>query len=129
MNHFTPIDGALHCEGVSLERIAAEVGTPVYVYSAGTLRRHAQVFRDGLKAAGRVHLAYAIKANPNIGVLRVLADEGYGADVVSGGEMERALAAGMPAHDIVFSGVGKTDRELVRGLEAGIGQFNLELEE
>ncbi|MBN8841463.1 MAG: diaminopimelate decarboxylase, partial [Sphingomonadales bacterium] len=129
MDHFSMIDGALHCEGVSLERIAAEVGTPVYVYSASTFRRHAQVFRDGLKAAGKVHLAYAIKANPNIGVLRVLADEGYGADVVSGGELARALAAGMPAHDVVFSGVGKTDAELVRGLEAGIGQFNLELEE
>ncbi|QKR99175.1 diaminopimelate decarboxylase [Sphingomonas sp. CL5.1] len=129
MDHFTLIDGALHCEGVPLERIAREVGTPVYVYSAATLRRHAQVFREGLESAGRVHLAYAIKANPNIGVLRVLADEGYGADVVSGGELSRALAAGMPAADVVFSGVGKTDRELVKGLEAGIGQFNLELEE
>ncbi len=90
-------------EDVPVSRIAAEVGTPVYIYSASTFRRHAQVFREGLSALPRVHLAYAIKANPNIAVLRVLADEGYGADVVSVGEMRRALAAGMKAEDIVFS--------------------------
>ena len=129
MDHFALVDGELHCEAVPLSRIAAEVGTPVYVYSANTLRRQAQRFRDGLKPAGRVHLAYAIKANPNIAVLNVLAREGYGADVVSGGEMARALAAGMPAQDIVFSGVGKTRAELTKGIEAGIGQFNIELEE
>jgi len=129
MDHFSLINGALHCEGVPLSRIAEEVGTPVYVYSAATLRRHARVFRAGLEGAGPVHLAYAIKANPNIAVLRVLAAEGYGADVVSGGELARALAAGMPARDIVFSGVGKTEGELARGLHEGIGQFNLELEE
>lgn len=129
MDHFTLIDGALHCERVPLARIAAEVGTPVYVYSTATLQRHARVFREGLSPAGPVHLAYAIKANPNIGVLNVLARAGYGADVVSGGELARALAAGMAAKDIVFSGVGKTDAELIRALDAGIGQFNLELEE
>ncbi|MCD2314783.1 diaminopimelate decarboxylase [Sphingomonas sp. IC-11] len=129
MDHFSLVDGELHCEAVPLSRIAAEVGTPVYVYSANTLRRNARVFRDGLKQAGRVHLAYAIKANPNIAVLNVLAREGYGADVVSGGEMARALAAGMPAEDIVFSGVGKTRAELIKGIDAGIGQFNIELEE
>ena len=129
MDHFQLINGELHCEAVPLSRIAAEVGTPVYVYSANKLRHQARAFRDGLKSAGRVHLAYAIKANPNIAVLNVLAREGYGADVVSGGEMARALAAGMPAADIVFSGVGKTCAELVRGIEAGIGQFNIELEE
>ena len=132
MNHFQLIDGELHCEGVPLSRIAAEVGTPVYVYSAATFRRHARAFRDGLSGVesnGGVHLAYAIKANPNLAVLRIMADEGFGADVVSGGEMARALAAGMPAESIVFSGVGKTRAELERGLDAGIGQFNLELEE
>lgn len=133
MDHFHLNDGALWCEEVALERIAAEVGTPVYVYSAATLRRHARVFREGLaprgSGAGPLHLAYAIKANPNLGVLRVLADEGYGADVVSAGEMRRALAAGIPAAEIVFSGVGKTEAELAAGLDAGIGQFNLELEE
>lgn len=129
MDHFTLRDGSLWCEDVPLTRIAEAVGTPVYVYSAATLRRHARVFRAGLAAAGPVHLAYAIKANPNLAVLRVIADEGYGADVVSGGELARALAAGIPAADVVFSGVGKTRAELIRGLEAGIGQFNLELEE
>ncbi len=129
MDHFHYRDGALWCEGVPLSRIAAEVGTPVYVYSAAAFRAQARAFRDGLAPVPDVHLAYAIKANPNIAVLRLLAAEGYGADVVSGGEMARALAAGMPAEGIVFSGVGKTEAELVRGLEAGIGQFNLELEE
>jgi diaminopimelate decarboxylase len=129
MDHFAYRDGILHCEDVPLPAIAAAVGTPVYVYSTSTFRRHAQVFREGLAGAGRIHLAYAIKANPNLAVLRVLAEEGYGADVVSGGEMARALAAGIPAADIVFSGVGKTRKELSRALDAGIGQFNLELEE
>ena len=129
MDHFALKDGALHCEGVSLETIAAAVGTPVYVYSTATFERHAQVFRDGLKDAGRIHLAYAIKANPNRAVLRVLANQGYGADVVSGGELARALSAGIPAHDIVFSGVGKTRDELAHALSVGLGQFNLELEE
>ena len=129
MDHFDYKDGVLHCEEVPLPTIAEAVGTPVYVYSTATFRRHAQVFRDGLSAVPRVHLAYAIKANPNLAVLRVLADEGYGADVVSAGEMARALAAGMPAKDIVFSGVGKTAGELAGALDAGIGQFNLELEE
>lgn len=129
MDHFSLIDGVLHAEQVPLPVIAEAVGTPVYVYSTATLRRHAEVFRAGLAAVPRVHLAYAIKANPNVAVLRVLADCGYGADVVSGGEMKRALAAGMAAKDIVFSGVGKTRQELADALDAGIGQVNLELEE
>ena len=129
MDHFLYQGGVLHCEDVPLPTIAQAVGTPVYVYSTATLRRHARAFRDGLAGVERKHLAYAIKANPNVAVLRVLADEGYGADVVSAGEMSRALAAGIPAQDIVFSGVGKTRKELSRALDAGIGQFNLELEE
>ncbi len=129
MDHFSYRDGVLHCEDVPLPAIAAAVGTPVYIYSAATFRRHARAFRDGLAGVPRKHLAYAIKANPNLAVLRVLADEGYGADVVSVGEMKRALAAGIPAADIVFSGVGKTRAELAAALDAGIGQFNLELEE
>ena len=129
MDHFALVDGALHCEGVPLERIAAEVGTPVYVYSAATFTRHAEVFRAGLAGVKRKHLAYAIKANPNLAVLRLLANAGYGADVVSGGELARAIAAGIPASDIVFSGVGKTVGELTEALDVGLGQFNLELEE
>ncbi len=129
MDHFDLKNGELFAEDVPLARIAAEVGTPVYVYSTATLQRHARVFKAAVAQAGRTHVAFAIKANPNLGVLRVLANEGFGADVVSGGELKRALAAGMAAKDIVFSGVGKTRAELAMGLDEGIGQFNLELEE
>ncbi len=129
MDHFSLIDGVMHCEGVPLSVIAEQVGTPVYIYSTATFERHARAFRDGLAAAGDVHLAYAIKANPNLAVLRLLAKAGYGADVVSGGELARALAAGIPAADVVFSGVGKTETELSTALDVGLGQFNLELEE
>lgn len=127
MDHFQYRDGALYAEDVPLAEIARAVGTPVYVYSTATLIRHAEVFRQGLEPAGSVHLAYAIKANPNLAVLRVLAGAGYGADVVSGGELARAIAAGIAADDIVFSGVGKTRGELEQALAIGLGQFNLEL--
>jgi diaminopimelate decarboxylase len=129
MNHFELIDGVMHAEQVPLPHIADSVGTPVYVYSRATLERHAQVFRDALAGLDNPHLAFAVKANPNLAVLKVLAKQGYGADVVSGGEMDRALAAGIKAEDIVFSGVGKTAAEIVRALNAGIGQFNIESEE
>ncbi len=129
MNHFEATNGVLHAEQVALPDIADAVGTPVYVYSRATLERHAQVFRDALSGLDNPHLAFAVKANPNLAVLKVLAKKGYGADVVSGGEMDRALAAGMKAEDIVFSGVGKTSEEMVRALKAGIGQFNIESEE
>ncbi len=129
MDHFHLRDGELYAEDVPLARIAEEVGTPVYVYSRATLERHARVFREGLAGVGPAHFAFAVKANPNLAVLRVMQREGFGADVVSGGELLRALAAGMAAQDIVFSGVGKTHRELAQGLDAGIGQFNIESEE
>ena len=129
MDHFEYRDGVLHAEDVPLPAIAQGVGTPVYVYARATLTRHARVFRDALAVLPRVKIAFAVKSNPNLAVLRVLAAEGYGADVVSGGELERALAAGMAADGIVFSGVGKTEAEMRRALEAGIGQFNLESEE
>ncbi len=118
--------GVLHAENVALPAIAAAVGTPVYVYSTAALRRGARDFRDGLAPVARRQLAFAVKANPNLAVLAVLAEEGYGADIVSGGEMLHALAAGMPAARIVYSGVGKTRAELAAALDAGIGQFNLE---
>ncbi|MDK2767809.1 MAG: diaminopimelate decarboxylase [Sphingomonas sp.] len=129
MDHFNRKNGVLHAENVAISRIAAEVGTPFYVYSTATLERHAQVLKAALADLPRVHIAFAIKANPNLAVLGVLAKQGYGADVVSGGELKRALAAGMKPEDIVFSGVGKTRGELQLGLDEGIGQFNLELEE
>lgn len=129
MDHFQLKYGVLHAEDVALPDIAAQVGTPVYIYSRATLERHARVFREGLKDAGNIHLAFAVKSNPNLAVLKILANQGYGADVVSGGELERALAAGMKAEDIVFSGVGKSRAELTLGLDKAIGQFNLESEE
>ena len=129
MDHFAYRDGVLHAEDLSLAAIAEAVGTPVYVYSRATLTRHARGFREALAVLADPHVAFAVKANPNLAVLKVLANEGFGADVVSGGELERALAAGIAAPDIVFSGVGKTAAEMRRALEAGIGQFNLESEE
>ncbi|HEY0314982.1 MAG TPA: diaminopimelate decarboxylase [Sphingomonas sp.] len=133
MDHFDIRDGAMHAEGIPLDTIADAVGTPVYVYSAATIRRHVRVFRealDGLEHDGHAPLvAFAVKANPNAAVLSVLARMGCGADVVSGGELKRALAAGIPAERVVFSGVGKTAEEMALALEAGIGQFNLESEE
>lgn len=129
MDHFQYRDGVLHAEDVPLPALAEAVGTPVYVYSEATLRRHARVFREALAAVPRTHFAFAVKSNPNLAVLRVLKDEGFGADVVSIGEARRALAAGIPGADIVFSGVGKTDAEMAEALDAAIGQFNLESEE
>ena len=129
MDHFELRDGEYFAEDVPLSRIADQVGTPVYVYSRGTLERHARVFQDALQQAGDVEVAFAVKANPNLAVLKVLARMGMGADVVSGGELDRALAAGMAPDRIVFSGVGKTRAELAHGLDRGIGQFNLESEE
>lgn len=129
MDHFELRDGVLHAEDVPLPRIADEVGTPVYVYSRATLERHARVFAEGLAAVPNKLIAFAVKSNPNLAVLKILNREGYGADVVSGGELRRALAAGIPPEKIVFSGVGKTHAELELGLDMGIGQFNIESSE
>jgi diaminopimelate decarboxylase len=129
MDHFTIRNGVMHAEDVPLPAIADAVGTPVYVYSRATLERHARVFREGLAGVPDKLIAFAVKSNPNLAVLKVLQREGYGADVVSVGEMRRALAAGIAPEMIVFSGVGKTAAELRAGLEAGIGQFNIESEE
>ncbi|HTH17546.1 MAG TPA: diaminopimelate decarboxylase, partial [Magnetospirillum sp.] len=109
MNHFDYVNGALHAEGVPVAEIAAKVGTPFYCYSTATLTRHYTVFADALKQAGLdATICFALKANPNIAVVRTLAQLGAGADVVSEGELRQALAAGVPANRIVFSGVGKT---------------------
>jgi diaminopimelate decarboxylase len=126
MDHFQPRDGQLYCEEVRLADIAAEVGTPVYVYSTATIRRHVAALRDGLGRLGDPLIAYAVKANPNSAVIATLARDGLGADVVSGGEYRRARAAGVPADKIVFSGVGKTEEEMRLALEGGLYQFNLE---
>jgi len=126
MDHFELKNGVLHAEDVPLTRIAAEAGTPIYVYSAATIERHVRVFREALAGVTDPWIAFAVKANPNRAVLATLAALGLGADVVSGGELLRALAAGIPAEKIVFSGVGKTAEEMAIGLQSGIGQFNLE---
>ncbi len=117
----------LFCEDVPLSLIAAEVGTPTYVYSTATLTRHFTVFRDAF-APRTPLIAYAVKANASLSVLSTLARLGAGADTVSEGEIRRALAAGIPAERIVFSGVGKTDAELAYALDAGIAQINVEAE-
>ena len=128
MDHFLLKDGELFAEDVPLARIAAEIGTPFYCYTQATLERHARVMREGLSGLDDPLIAFAVKANPNVAVLRILARQGLGADVVSAGEMQRALAAGVPADRIVFSGVGKTDAELAAALDAGILQLNVESE-
>ncbi|WP_035873164.1 diaminopimelate decarboxylase [Cucumibacter marinus] len=127
VHHFAYRGGVLHAEDVALTEIADAVGTPFYCYSAATFRRHINVMQKAF--AGRETLiAYAMKANSNQAILTLLAKEGAGADVVSLGELERALAAGIAPHKIVFSGVAKTEAELRRGLEAGIRCFNVESE-
>ena len=126
MDHFHLRNGELHCEDVQLAEIAARVGTPVYVYSTATMLRHAAAVRDALRPLDDPLIAYAVKANPNSAVIATLAKAGLGADVVSGGEYRRALAAGVASDKIVFSGVGKTEHEMRLALEGGLFQFNLE---
>ena len=130
MNHFELKGGELHCEEVALTAIAEAVGTPAYVYSSATLVRHYQVFRAAIIAAGLGEplIAYAVKANSNVSVLKVLAQQGAGADTVSEGEIRRALAAGVPPERIVFSGAGKTAREIAFALETGVAEINVESE-
>ena len=129
MDHFNEIDGVLHAEDIDIERLAADVGTPFYCYSTATILRHYRVFADALAGVPDPLIAYAVKANPNLSVIATLARAGAGADVVSVGELRRALQAGVPPERIVFSGVGKTAAEMAEGLAAGIYQFNVESEE
>ena len=125
MDYFNLKDGELYCEDVPVRQVAEAVGTPFYLYSATTLTRHLGVFQQAF--AGRPHLVcFAVKANSNISVLNLLAGLGAGADIVSGGELFRALAAGVPSQRIVYSGVGKTREEIRRALEADILMFNVE---
>lgn len=126
MDHFHYRDGALFCEDVPLSDIAAAVGTPVYVYSTATMLRHVAVLRAGLSGLDDPLIAYAVKANPNAAVLATLGHDGLGADVVSGGEYRRAVAAGISPEKIVFSGVGKTAEEMALALGGGLYQFNVE---
>ncbi len=125
MNHFHRTNGALHAEDVSIADIAAAVGTPFYCYSTATLERHYRVFAAAF-ADVPATVCYALKANGNLAVVRLFATLGAGADVVSGGELRQALAAGVPPERIVFSGVGKTVDEMNFALDSNILQFNIE---
>ncbi|MDB5539433.1 MAG: Diaminopimelate decarboxylase, partial [Devosia sp.] len=127
VHHFQYRGDRLFAEDVDLTELSGKVGTPFYVYSAATLRRHVRVMREAFAGIDTL-VAYAMKANSNQAVLKVIAGEGAGADVVSVGELERAIAAGIPPSKIVFSGVGKTFAEMRRALEVGIKCFNLESE-
>src|SRR6516165_5179708 len=127
MHHFAYRNGVLHAEAVNLVALADAVGTPFYCYSTATLERHYRVFTEAF-AGEKVLVCYAMKANSNQSVLRTLAKLGAGADVVSGGELKRALAAGFPASKVLFSGVGKTETELRAALAADILCINIESE-
>ena len=127
MDHFQYRAGHMNAEQVPLADVAAATGTPCYVYSTATLERHASVFLDAVAGLDAT-VCYAIKANPNIGIIETLGRLGLGADVVSGGELQAALMAGIPPDRIVFSGVGKRRDELAQALAAGVMQINVESE-
>ncbi len=128
MHHFEMRRGEMHCEGVPLRRIADAVGTPVYVYSHATLSHHYRVFDEAFAAMPHI-ICYSVKANPNGSVIRTFTSMGSGADIVSGGELHRALAAGAPPAKIVYSGVGKQVWEIEEALRRGILMFNVESRE
>src|SRR6185295_14914648 len=124
--HFFEYRGdELHCEGVPLATIAAEVGTPVYIYSEQTLKRHVRVFDEAFQSVPHL-ICYAVKANSNINLLRRFAQWGTGFDIVSGGELFRVLRAGGSAGKVIFAGVGKTADEIRYAIDAGILFFNVE---
>lgn len=127
MDHFEYRNGELYAEDVSLRLIADEVGSPVYVYSTATLERHYQAFANGVSGLDPL-VCFAVKANSNIAVIKTLARLGAGADVVSVGELKRAMAAGVPASKIIYSGVGKSEVDLRAALNAGVHQINAESE-
>jgi diaminopimelate decarboxylase len=125
MSFFKYQNGEMFAEGVALAAISAQVGTPFYCYSASALRAGWKEFADGIKGMN-ASVAYAMKANSNLAVVRLFGEMGAGADIVSEGEMRRALAAGIPAKRIIYSGVGKKASELMAALQAGVGQINVE---
>lgn len=125
MDDFRYRDGRLFCEDVPLEEVAAAVGTPFYIYSYNTLLRHFRVFDEAFEGIPHM-VCFAMKANSNISVVKTFADQGGGADVVSGGELFRALRAGIPPERIVYAGVGKTAAEIEYALKSGILMFNIE---
>src|ERR1700755_2575651 len=127
MNPWTYRDRALYCEDVALADIAAETGTPTYVYSGGAILENYRAYDAGFGNVPHT-VCYAVKANSNLSVLRLLAQAGAGFDIVSGGELYRVLKAGGDPSQVVFSGVGKTVSEIEYALESGIDAFNCESE-
>jgi diaminopimelate decarboxylase len=125
MSFFAYRKGDMHAEGVALKTIAQQVGTPFYCYSAGALRASLGEFNRGMKGMN-ASVCYAMKANSSLAVIKTFAEMGAGADIVSEGEMRRALAAGVPGNRIIYSGVGKKATELMAALQAGVGQINVE---
>src|SRR3954470_6680615 len=128
MNHFEYRNGEMFAEDVPVKRIAKEVGTPAYVYSLATLKRHFKVFDQAFAKVPHI-VCFSVKANSNIALLRAFAKEGSGFDIVSGGELFRALKAGGDPKKIVFSGVGKKKDEIEYALKSGILMFNVESEQ
>src|SRR3954470_15093097 len=128
MDFFNYKNGELHCEDVPASKIAAEVGTACYVYSKATFLHHYRQIAEAFKELNPT-VCYSIKSCGNINICRVLANEGCGFDVTSGGELFRALAAGGDPKKMIYAGVGKTDREIADAIDAGIAAFNLESEE
>ena len=125
MHHFFYQAGELYCENVRVSRIAAKVGTPFYLYSEATLTHHYRVFDAAFEGFPHI-VCFAVKANANLAILRLFAQLGAGVDIVSGGELYRALKAGVDPGKVVYSGVGKTPGEIKAALTAGILLFNLE---
>jgi diaminopimelate decarboxylase len=125
MNHFTYRENQLYCEDLAVQKIAAEVGTPFYLYSHATLTRHLKAFRDAFEKIDHL-VCFSAKANTNLAILKLFADRGCGLDIVSGGELYRGLQAGFAPERIVYSGVGKRVDEIDDALKAGILMFNLE---
>lgn len=125
MHHFQMKNGTLYAEGISVKELAQRYGTPLYIYSSATLKRHFQAFDSAFDAVPHL-TCYSVKANSNLAVLRLLASLGAGMDIVSGGELYRALLAGVSPERIVYSGVGKKAPEIAQALNAGILMFNVE---
>src|SRR5690242_21252702 len=128
MNHFEYRNGEMYAEQVPLQKIARDVGTPAYIYSLVTLKRHFKVFDQAFAKAPHI-VCFSVKANSNLALLRAFAKEGSGFDIVSGGELFRALKVGADPKKCVFAGVGKNDEEITYALEKGILLFNVESEE
>ena len=125
MHEFEYLNGEMHCEDVPLSRIAEEVGTPAYIYSRGTILAHYGRLVEAFADLPHM-ICYSVKANSNLAVLSTLAQEGAGADIVSGGELYRAMKAGIPSYKIVFAGIGKTETEMAFALQSGVLMFNVE---